>query len=62
MSTGVVPPSPNGGSPVLKKKSMSREWRLIILSSFTFTYFLVELIVGYAAGSIALIADSFHMV
>ena len=41
---------------------LSRPTRLLVLSSFTFTYFLVELIVGYAAGSIALVADSFHMV
>ncbi len=39
----------------------SREWRLLLLSSFTFTYFVVELVVGYTAGSIALVADSFHM-
>lgn len=41
---------------------LSRPTRLLVLSSFTFTYFLVELVVGYAAGSIALVADSFHMV
>ena len=40
---------------------LSREWRLVLLSSFTFFYFIIELVVGYTAGSIALIADSFHM-
>ena len=40
---------------------MKRENRLIFLAIFTFSYFLIELFVGYAAGSIALIADSFHM-
>jgi zinc transporter 1 len=40
---------------------MQRDHRLIFLAFFTFSYFIIELVVGYATGSIALIADSFHM-
>lgn len=35
--------------------------RLISMLSLTFSFFLVELVVGYATGSLALVADSFHM-
>ncbi|KAK9762003.1 Zinc resistance conferring protein [Basidiobolus ranarum] len=40
---------------------MKRTTRLTILLLLTTTFFFAELIVGYAAGSIALVADSFHM-
>jgi len=35
--------------------------RLIAMLSLTFSFFLVELIVGYTTNSLALVADSFHM-
>lgn len=35
--------------------------RLISMLAMTFSFFLVELIVGYATSSLALVADSFHM-
>ncbi|ORY05640.1 cation efflux protein [Basidiobolus meristosporus CBS 931.73] len=40
---------------------MKRTTRLTVLLALTTSFFFVELIVGYAAGSIALVADSFHM-
>ncbi|KAI9226915.1 MAG: zinc/cadmium resistance protein [Piptocephalis tieghemiana] len=39
----------------------ARTTRLYILLSLTITFFFLELIVGYMVGSIALVADSFHM-
>ncbi|KAK9765970.1 Zinc resistance conferring protein [Basidiobolus ranarum] len=41
--------------------ALKRTTRLVILLSLTTILFLAELIVGYLVGSIALIADSFHM-
>ena len=35
--------------------------RLLTMIVLTTIFFLVEIIVGYATGSVALIADSFHM-
>jgi cation diffusion facilitator family transporter len=35
--------------------------RLLSMIGMTFFYFLVEIIVGYWTGSVALVADSFHM-
>ena len=35
--------------------------KLLFMLSLTFSFFLVELTVGYWANSMALIADSFHM-
>lgn len=43
------------------KKNMERTTRLYILLVLTLLFFFVELFVGYYAGSIALVADSFHM-
>lgn len=40
---------------------LKREVRLFFMLGLTSTLFLVEIIVGYMVGSIALIADSFHM-
>ncbi|KAJ1673144.1 Zinc resistance conferring protein, partial [Spiromyces aspiralis] len=40
---------------------LSRSTRVTIMLVFSATLFLLEQIVGYAAGSIALVADSFHM-
>lgn len=37
------------------------KWKLIAMFSLNFTYFLVELVVGYLTHSMALVADSFHM-
>ena len=36
--------------------------RLSIMLVLTFSYFLVEIIVGYITNSMALVADSFHMI
>ncbi|OBZ80002.1 Zinc homeostasis factor 1 [Grifola frondosa] len=40
---------------------MSRATRIIVLLIIDVIFFFVELIVGYAVGSLALVADSFHM-
>ena len=34
---------------------------MLIMLAMTFLYFLIELIFGYVSHSMALIADSFHM-
>jgi len=41
--------------------AMSRSARITLLLIIDVLFFLVELIVGYAVGSLALVADSFHM-
>ncbi|KLO09314.1 cation efflux protein [Schizopora paradoxa] len=41
--------------------AISRSARISLLLFIDFIFFLVELIVGYAVGSLALVADSFHM-
>lgn len=38
-----------------------KKCRLITMFGMTFGFFLVELIVGYLTNSMALVADSFHM-
>ncbi|KAG8678768.1 zinc ion transporter Zhf1, partial [Ceratobasidium sp. 395] len=40
---------------------LSRPARIKILLAIDSAFFFVELIVGYAVGSLALVADSFHM-
>ncbi|KAL7070505.1 hypothetical protein ACQ4LE_010575 [Meloidogyne hapla] len=40
---------------------LSRANRLLIMLAMTFFYFLIELVFGYVSHSMALIADSFHM-
>ncbi|KAF9056241.1 cation efflux protein [Panaeolus papilionaceus] len=40
---------------------MSRSARISLLLAIDVVFFFVELIVGYAVGSLALVADSFHM-
>jgi len=39
----------------------SREASLYTLLAIDTVFFFVEIIVGYAVGSLALVADSFHM-
>lgn len=39
----------------------SQTIRLIIMIVLTFSFFVVELVVGYVTGSLALISDSYHM-
>ncbi|KIY50607.1 cation efflux protein [Fistulina hepatica ATCC 64428] len=39
----------------------SRSARIIVLLTIDVLFFFVELVVGYAVGSLALVADSFHM-
>jgi zinc transporter 1 len=41
--------------------ALSRSTRISILLVIDLFFFLIELIVGYAVGSLALVADSFHM-
>ncbi|KAI8058425.1 cation efflux protein [Syncephalis plumigaleata] len=41
--------------------ALSRSVRITILLVLSTIFFFLELVVGYAAGSIALVADSFHM-
>ncbi|EPQ60747.1 cation efflux protein [Gloeophyllum trabeum ATCC 11539] len=41
--------------------TMSRSARIILLLVIDVLFFFVEIIVGYAVGSLALVADSFHM-
>jgi zinc transporter 1 len=43
------------------KPMMSRSARITLLLVIDVFFFFVELIVGYAVGSLALVADSFHM-
>jgi len=38
-----------------------KKCRLVSMFSLTFSFFLVEIIVGYLTNSMALVADSFHM-
>ncbi|KAI0094741.1 cation efflux protein [Irpex rosettiformis] len=40
---------------------MNRSTRILLLLVIDVVFFFVELIVGYAVGSLALVADSFHM-
>jgi len=40
---------------------MKRSTRILILLVIDVVFFFIELIVGYAVGSLALVADSFHM-
>ena len=42
-------------------KYSGKKCRLLTMFSLTSTFFLVEIIVGYATNSMALVADSFHM-
>ena len=41
--------------------ALSRSGRIIILLVLNIVMFLAEIIVGYMTGSLALIADAFHM-
>jgi len=43
------------------KTNKRNQCRLIIMFLLTFGFFLVEIIVGYLTNSMALVADSFHM-
>ena len=40
---------------------MGRKGSFMVMMSLTTGFFLVELIVGYMTNSMALVADSFHM-
>lgn len=40
---------------------IGKETKLKVFICFTFLFFLLELISGYYSGSVALIADAFHM-
>ncbi len=39
----------------------SAKCRLLFMLSLTTTFFMIELVVGYVTNSMALVADSFHM-
>jgi zinc transporter 1 len=41
---------------------LSKSTRIMILLAIDTAFFFLELIVGYAVHSLALVADSFHMV
>lgn len=41
---------------------LSKSTRILILLAIDTAFFLLEIIVGYAVHSLALVADSFHMV
>jgi|SRR5690242_2198445 len=41
---------------------LSKSTRIMILLGIDSAFFLLELVVGYAVHSLALVADSFHMV
>ncbi|KAK0396916.1 hypothetical protein QR680_001909 [Steinernema hermaphroditum] len=41
--------------------SVSRGTKLLIMISMTFLFFIVEMVFGYMSNSMALVADSFHM-
>ncbi|KAJ1543325.1 hypothetical protein HK405_009363, partial [Cladochytrium tenue] len=47
--------------PAHARAATSRERRIVFVAVLTLAFFLLEIIVGYTANSIALIADSFHM-
>lgn len=42
-------------------KRKSQSIRLIVMIVLTFSFFVVELVVGYVTGSLALVSDSYHM-
>jgi zinc transporter 1 len=44
-----------------KRDNKDNRVRLLCMIFLTFGYFLVEIIVGYMTDSVALVADSFHM-
>ncbi|KAI8898280.1 cation efflux protein [Globomyces pollinis-pini] len=44
-----------------KLEMLSKQTKISSMIGLTFLFFLVELITGYVVGSIALVADSFHM-
>ncbi|CAF4798692.1 unnamed protein product [Rotaria sp. Silwood1] len=39
----------------------TKTFRLLSMLSLTFTYFIIELVVGQITNSVALVADAFHM-
>lgn len=41
---------------------LSKEFRILFLIGLDTVFFLLEIIIGYAVNSLALIADAFHMV
>ncbi|KAL8584818.1 hypothetical protein ACOMHN_037523 [Nucella lapillus] len=45
----------------MERCRMGRSCRFILMLTMTMCYFLVEIIVGYVTNSVALVADSFHM-
>ncbi|VDM42181.1 unnamed protein product [Toxocara canis] len=59
-ATSVLEEPGEGGS-ANKKPFMTRGARMIIMLSMTFAFFVVEMVCGYLSHSMALIADSFHM-
>lgn len=44
-----------------KKKIRTQKIKLVIMILLTFIFFVVELVYGYISKSMALVADSFHM-
>lgn len=60
-----TPPLPPPPPAALPRPAMglfdSAQCRLLSMLTLTFSFFMVELVVGYISNSTALIADSFHM-
>lgn len=47
--------------PKMGRFMKSAKGRLLFMLSLTSSFFLVEIVVGYVTNSMALVADSFHM-
>ncbi|XP_077516808.1 proton-coupled zinc antiporter SLC30A1-like isoform X3 [Amblyomma americanum] len=50
-----------GGGCCRRRRLVGRRGRLLLMFGLTTAFFLVEIIVGYVTNSMALVADSFHM-
>jgi zinc transporter 1 len=46
---------------MMKNYQMKKQSKILVMICLTSSFFLVELLFGYISGSIALVADSFHM-
>lgn len=58
-SPGLSSARPHSGTAIM---GLSKSTRIMILLGIDSAFFLLELVVGYAVHSLALVADSFHMV
>lgn len=58
---GTTKPNHNHASQINMGRYNGKACRLVVMMSMTLTFFVVELVVGHISNSLALIADSFHM-